>query len=100
MEKTSRHAELEIRIASLEGRIAALKQKLSKAPPLKKIDDLGEVERLERHHTALKDLLRQLNGEGAGFRQELKAEIETMAEDLSTTVEDYVKWIDSNYHPD
>lgn len=97
---TSLHPALEIRLTSLEARIAALRQEMSKATAVEKAEELGEIERLERHHAALKDLWHQLNSEDYGFRQDLKAEIEMMADDLATTVEEYIKWINSNYQPD
>ncbi len=100
MNETGLHPGLEMRLTALATRIAELRQKMSEAAPREKIEEFAEIEELERRHKVLEGRLRELNGEGPGFRQDTKAEIEKLADDLSGTVEDFVTWVDSDYRPD
>ncbi len=100
MEETGLHPALEMKLTALATRIASLRQKMSHAKVLEKIEELGEIGELERRHKVLADQLPGLNREGAGFRQDMKAELEKVADDLTGTVEDFVSWIDSGYRPD
>jgi predicted nucleic acid-binding Zn-ribbon protein len=100
MEETGLHSGLEMRLTALATRIAALRQKMSHAKAPEKIEEFGEIEGLERRYKVLEDQLRKLNGEGPGFRQDMKAEIEKVADDLTSTVEEFVTWVDSGYRPD
>ncbi len=100
MEETGLHPGLEMRLTALATRIAKLRQKMSQAKGLEKIEEFGEIEELEQRYKVLEDHLRKLNREGPGFRQDMKAEIEKVADDLTGTVEDFVTWVDSGYQPD
>ena len=97
MENTERHRGLELRLEALAQRIAKLRQRMRTAKGTKRLDELGEIEELDRRFDALAKRLQALNREGAGFRQDIKAELEKLADDLSGTVEDFVMWVDSNY---
>ncbi len=99
MEKTGLHPGLETRLTALAARIAQLRQKMSQAKGIEKIEEFGQIEELERRYKALEDRLRMLNREGPGFRQDMKAEIEKVTDDLTGTVQDFMTWIDSGYHP-
>ncbi len=100
MDKTGLHPGLEARLTALAARIATLKRKMSQAEGLEKIEAFGEIEELERRYKTLEDRLRMLTREGPGFRQDMKAEIEKVTDDLTGTVQDFTMWIDSGYHPD
>jgi hypothetical protein len=83
VEESGLHSGLEIRLRSLELRIARLKQDMGKAIGLAKFEGDGEIESLDKRHKLLEDQLRELDREGPGFRQDVKAEIDKMADDLT-----------------
>lgn len=91
------HRGLEHRLEALAQRIAKLRQRMSAAKGTERLEELGEIEELDRRFDALAKRLQALNREGPGFRQDVKAELEKLADDLSGTVEDFVMWVDSNY---
>lgn len=97
MEQHGLHRGLEQRLRALEARIAALRQAMSRAKGEEKIEEFGEIAELEQRHRRLADRLRALDGEGPGFRQDAKAELEKLADDLSGVVEDFTLWVDSGY---
>jgi hypothetical protein len=99
MDKTGLHRGLEARLIALSGRIAALRHKMGDAKGIDKISDFGELDELERRYARLADRLRVLDREGPGFRPDMKAEIEKMADDLTGTAEDFALWIDSGFEP-
>lgn len=70
---------------------------MEKATGTERSAELGEVDELEIRYRRLADRLQALNREGPGFRPEVKAEIEKVADDLSGTVEDFFMWIDTDY---
>ncbi len=100
MAQTGLHSRLEMTLTALAARIAELRKKMSQAKGVEKIEELDEMEGLERRYKMLEDQLRKLNGEGPGFRQDMKAEIEKVADDLTGMVEEFVTWVDSGYQPD
>jgi len=73
---------------------------MSQAKGLEKIEEFAEIEDLEGRYKLLADRLQALNGEGPGFRPDMKAELEKVADDLTGTVNDFVSWVDSGYRPD
>jgi predicted nucleic acid-binding Zn-ribbon protein len=97
MEEHGLHRGLEVRLGALAERIAALRRKMKKAQGAEKIEEFGEIEELERRYNVLAERLQALNREGPGFRQDVKAELEKVADDLSGSVEDFMMWVDSNY---
>ena len=94
------HRGLELRLEVLGTRIRTLKDKMSHAEGLQKIEALGVLERLESRYKELEDSLGELNREGPGFRHGMKNELEKLAFDLSGALEDFITWADSGYHPD
>jgi hypothetical protein len=100
MAETGLHSALELRLAALARLIAKLRQTMRQAKGIEKIEEFDEIEGLERRYKVLEDQLRKLNGEGPGFRQDMKAEIEKVADDLTGMVEEFVTWVDSGYQPD
>lgn len=94
------HQGLELRLQVLGERIGTLKDKMSRAEGLEKIEALGYLDRLQRRYNELKEQLEELNREGPGFRQDAKNELEKLSYDLSGTVEDFITWADSDYHPE
>ena len=100
MTETGLHSALELRLAALARLIAKLRQTMRQAKGIEKIEEFDEIEGLERRYNVLEDQLRKLNGEGLGFRQDVKAEIEKVADDLTGMVEEFVTWVDSGYRPD
>ena len=100
MAETGLHSALEMRLAALATRIAKLRQTMRQAKGGEKIEEFDEIEGLERRYKMLEDQLRQLNGEGPSFREDMKAEIEKVADDLTGVVEEFVTWVDSGYQRD
>ena len=100
MEKTGLHPGLEMRLNTLAARIATLKEKMSQAKGLERIDALGEIVELERRYKRLEDRLGALNREGPGSRQDMKAELEKVSDDLMGALEDLMMWTDSGYRPE
>lgn len=100
MEKAGLHRGLELRLEALAARIAALRHKMSKAEGAERIEAFGTIEEMEQRYRTLADRLRALNQEGPGFRQDAKAEIEKVVDDLSGTVESFVLQVDSSYQAD
>jgi predicted nucleic acid-binding Zn-ribbon protein len=97
MKEHGLHRELEVRLEALAQRIAALRRRMSRAKGVEKIEQFGEIEELERRQKKLAERLRALDREGPGFRQDVKADLERMADDLSGTVEEFMLWADSHY---
>ncbi|MDR3534125.1 MAG: hypothetical protein P4L90_26620 [Rhodopila sp.] len=100
MTETSLHSALEMRLLTLGARIDALKQKMSNAPTQEKVREFAELAELERRHKTLDERVRKLNQEGPGFRQNIKAELVLMADDLMGMSEDLMVWIDTGSQPD
>jgi predicted nuclease with TOPRIM domain len=94
------HQGLELRLKGLGGRIRTLKDRMSRAEGLQKIEALGLISRLEGRYNELKDRLDELNREGPGFRHGMKNELEKLTFDLSGALENFITWADSGYHPD
>ncbi len=97
MRQRRRYLVLEARLQALAARIEELKRRLSSAKGVKRIEELGEIEELESRHKKLTDRLEELDREGPGFRQDVRAELEAMADDLTGAVEDFMIWADSGY---
>ncbi|MGO9547529.1 MAG: hypothetical protein ACLPPF_22395 [Rhodomicrobium sp.] len=93
MEQAGLHQGLELRLEVLKDRMRTLAEKMSRAEGVQKIDNLGDLDRLERRYD-------ELNREGPGFRHELKNELEKLSADLSGTLDDFIMWTDSGYRPD
>jgi len=100
MGERSLHPELEARLMALANRIAHLKRSMKEATGLKKVEDFGEIEELEQRYKVLEDRLSRLNREGPGFRQDMKAAIEMVADDLTGAVEEFMMRLDRGYQPD
>lgn len=66
-----------------------MRSKMARAKGLEKVDEVGDIKVLERRYKKLEDRLHELNREGPGFRQNLEAEIEKMADDLAANLEDF-----------
>jgi predicted nucleic acid-binding Zn-ribbon protein len=97
METTGLHRDLELRLEALAERIAALRRKLRRAKGREKVEEFGEIAELEDRYATLAERLQALDREGPGFRQDAKAELEKVADDLSGTVEDFMSWIDADH---
>jgi predicted nucleic acid-binding Zn-ribbon protein len=95
MEETGLHPGLEIRLRTLALRIARLKEDAGTAKGLAKFEDDSEIESLEKRHKALAEQLRELDREGPGFRQNVKAEIDKLADDLTGSLDSFLKRLDS-----
>lgn len=96
MQEKGLHPGLEMRLHSLASRINKLKQRMERADPLTRAKSLGEIRQLEQRCSALEDQLSSLNQEGAGFRQNLKAEYEKVADDLAASIQDFIIRADSD----
>jgi len=94
------HRGLELRLQVLGDHISTLKDKMSRAEGLQKIEALGDIGRLEERYKELKDRLDELNREGPSFRHGMRNELEKLSFDLSGALEDFITWADCGYHPD
>ena len=99
MTETSLHLALDKRLTTLEARIVELKEKMSHASPPEKVHEFAELTELERRYKALEERVRALNLEGRGFRQNIKAELILMADDLTGASEALMEWIDTGRRP-
>jgi hypothetical protein len=91
------HRGLELRLVALAERIVALRQGMRQATGAALIEDFGEIEELQRRYDVLAGRLRALDREGPGFRQDVKAELEKVVDELTGTVEDFGLWVDSGF---
>jgi len=94
MKEKSLHPGLEMRLAALAERIVNLRQGMTQESGLDRIEDLGEIEQLERRHKLLSDELQALNAEGPGHWQNVKAEMEKRIDDVTSTVEEFIIRLD------
>ena len=94
MTEKNLHPGLEMRLAALAERIGNLRQGATQESGLDRINDLGEIEQLERRHKLLSDELQALNAEGPGHWQNVKAEIEKRIDDVAGTVEEFIIRLD------
>ncbi len=100
MERADLHQGLELRLEVLANRIGTLKEKMARAQGPQKIENLGDIDRLERRYKELQGQLDELNREGPSFRHEVKNELEKLSADLSGAVDDFLMWTDSGYQPE
>lgn len=91
------HRDLQLRLDALAERIAALRRNMDRTKGAAKIEDFGEIGELQGRYDVLAERLQALNREGPGFRQDVKAELERVADDLSGVVEDFALWADAGY---
>jgi hypothetical protein len=87
MNATSCHPALKQRLTDLERRIGELKVKIAAARGVQKIEDVGDIEDLEQRHKELAAQLDNLDREGRGWAQNVKAELDLMADDLTASIE-------------
>lgn len=97
MTENGLHPGLEARLTALGERIASARIKMAQASGAAKIEAFGEVQDLENRHKLLSDRLDALNREGPGFRQNVKAEWEKLADDLTGSIENFTIWVDSGF---
>lgn len=100
MADTDTQARLEERLSDLGARIAQLRQKMSGAGDPERSGELGEVEQLEQRHRQIQAQLQGLHAEGTEFRQDAKADIEKVADDLGGALDEFTRWVDSGYQAD
>lgn len=87
MNGTSYHPALKQRLTELKRSIGELKGKIAAARGLQKIEDVGDIEDLEQRHQELAARLDNLDREGRGWAQNVKAELDLMADDLTASIE-------------
>jgi predicted nucleic acid-binding Zn-ribbon protein len=97
MEQSGLHRGLELRLEALAARIRTLRDKMERAEGLQRIEELAEIDQLERRYKLLQSRLDELNREGKGFRHGLRNELEKLSYDLSGAVEDFIIRIDSGF---
>jgi chaperonin cofactor prefoldin len=100
MEQAGLHQGLALRLEVLANRIRTLKDKMSRAEGLQKIEGLAGIERLERRYDELKNHLDELNREGPGFRHGMKRKLERLSADLFGALDDFIMRTDSRYSPE
>jgi predicted nucleic acid-binding Zn-ribbon protein len=100
MEQTDLRPRLELRLTVLATRIAQLRHKMTQAAGPERIEELGEIDQLQERSKKLEKQLLDLEHHGAGAMPGVKAEIETMADDLAGTVDDFMMRIDAKFQLD
>lgn len=95
MRQKSLHRGLESRLKALGNRIEALRQATERTTGAERLERFGEIEELSKRHRALTEQLEALNQAGPGFRQNLKADWETIADDLSGIIDDFTMRLDA-----
>jgi hypothetical protein len=94
------HPGLERRLAALAERIAKLRASMNHASGATKIEAFGEQQELETRYRHLSERLAALNREGPGFRQNLTAEWQKLADDLTGNIENFTLRVDSGFSAD
>ncbi|MGO9172061.1 MAG: hypothetical protein ACLP7P_08865 [Rhodomicrobium sp.] len=97
MGQASLHEGLELRLETLAARIRMLREKMERTEGLKKIEEFGELDQLERRQKELEGRMQELDREGPSFRRDMKNELEKLSYDLSAAVEDFNMRIDSGF---
>lgn len=97
MPQEAHHLVLEARLQTLASRIEEMRRKLSQAKGVEGVEEAGAIEELESRHKKLRGRVETLNREGPSVGADVKAELEAMADDLSSAVEDFMIWADSGY---
>jgi len=97
LDKPSLHPGLEIRLEVLANRIAELRRKIDTAQKGDRREALVDLAELGRRHKLLDDRLCRLNREGPCIAEDIKAGMETLADDLMGWVAEHMAWIDSGY---
>jgi len=77
-------------------RIAILRWKARNAKGLPKVEALAEIKELERRYALLARRLQALNSKGPGLWQNVKADIEKVADDFLATLGDFIIKLDSH----
>jgi len=95
MAATGLHDALDRRLADLGERITQLKRKNTAAAA--RPDKEAAMAEFERRHLDLMARLHALHREGTGFRNETKAAIFRVADDLSANLDDWVATVDRDY---
>lgn len=76
------------RLAVLATRIASLKQTIGATVGIEQGEARVRLADMERRHQTLTNQVQALDGKGDSIWQSMKAEIELMADDLSSSVDD------------
>jgi len=85
MDQTNAHQAMQERLDTLLGRITALNKTIITADGIRKIEAQTQLADLEHRHAKLAGQLQALSGDGVW--QNVKAELELMADDLSNSVD-------------
>jgi hypothetical protein len=85
-----RHSKLAQRLWTLECGIGSLQQNLNAGSEIDKVNGSGPRHALQQRHDSLQERVSALNGEGRGFRQNIKAEIIVMADDLHAMIDSMI----------
>ncbi len=94
------HRGLEMRLDTLAARLSTLRERVDRAEGIAKLEGHREIAQLEQRKKDLEHRLSEFKREAAGFRHEMKNELEKLAYDLSGAVEDFILWTDSGFQPE
>jgi hypothetical protein len=97
MGKRAYQDALGLRLRELTQRAAILRLHWEHAAGREKFRTLGEIRRVERRRRMLQDRLRQLDGEGDGLWQDLKADFRGVIYDLPGGVERWIERLNANF---
>jgi hypothetical protein len=100
MDETDLHLALKMRVKTLGLRITALKNTMSEATDAKRSEKLGELHELGQRHKDLDQRLRQVDREGPGLRQAVKADLSLLADNIQGGLDSLMFSIDAHYVAD
>jgi hypothetical protein len=88
---------LDLRLAELVDRTALLTLRWERAAGLERFRAFQEIERLERRKRALKGRLEQLEHAEPGLWQDIKADLQAVADDLRGGIERWIERLDRDH---
>jgi hypothetical protein len=97
MGKRAYHDVLDLRLKELTGRAAMLRLRWEHAAGVERFRTFREIQRLERRARMLQDRLRKLDGEENGLWQDIKANVQSVTDELPNGVERWIERLDANY---
>lgn len=97
MTATALHPELRKKVQLLANRIAVIGQKLAEGSPEQQIQLRARLRELQQRHLHVEQQLQALDREGPGFRQDVKAKLILLADDLVGAVSDLALSVDEHF---
>ena len=91
---------MKMRIKTLGIRITALENTMEKSTDSSRVAKLGELHELEGRHKDLEERLRQICREGPGLRQDVKADLNLLADNIEGGLDSLMFSVDAHFAAD